>query len=166
MSNLCWFMDLTLQVPMKYCSLQHQTLLLPPNTSTTDSQKFSLWPNRFILSGAISNSLSFFPSSMLDIFWPGGSFSGVVSFCLFILHMGSPSKKMEWFGILSSSGPRFIRTSHWPIRLLWPCMACLIASLTYVTPFTIIRLWSMSMFKSLVNFKFITILFVCLATDL
>ena len=33
-SNLPWFMDLTLQVPMQYCSLQHQTLLLKPVTST------------------------------------------------------------------------------------------------------------------------------------
>ena len=28
-------MDLTIQVPMQYCSLQHQTLLLSPVTSTT-----------------------------------------------------------------------------------------------------------------------------------
>ena len=34
-SNLCWFMDLTFQVPMQYCSLQHRTLLLSPVTSTT-----------------------------------------------------------------------------------------------------------------------------------
>ena len=34
-SNLPWFMDLTFQVPMQYCSLQHQTLLLSPVTSTT-----------------------------------------------------------------------------------------------------------------------------------
>ena len=34
-SNLPWFMDLTVQVPMQYCSLQHQTLLLSPVTSTT-----------------------------------------------------------------------------------------------------------------------------------
>ena len=33
-SNLPWFMDLTFQVPMQYCSLQHQTLLLSPVTST------------------------------------------------------------------------------------------------------------------------------------
>ena len=32
--NLPWFMDLTFQVPMQYCSLQHQTLLLSPVTST------------------------------------------------------------------------------------------------------------------------------------
>ena len=34
-SHLPWFMDLTFQVPMWYCSLQHQTLFLSPVTSTT-----------------------------------------------------------------------------------------------------------------------------------
>ena len=34
-SNLPWFMDLTFQVPMQYCSLKHWTLLLSPITSTT-----------------------------------------------------------------------------------------------------------------------------------
>ena len=33
-SNLPWFMDLTFQVPMRYCSLQHRTLLLSPVAST------------------------------------------------------------------------------------------------------------------------------------
>ena len=33
-SNLPWFMDLIFQVPMQYCSLQHQTLLLSPVKST------------------------------------------------------------------------------------------------------------------------------------
>ena len=33
-SNLPWFMDLTFQVPMQYCSWQHRTLLLSPVTST------------------------------------------------------------------------------------------------------------------------------------
>ena len=33
-SNLLWFMDLTFQVPMHYCSLQHRTLLPSPVTST------------------------------------------------------------------------------------------------------------------------------------
>ena len=33
-SNLPWFMDLTFQVPMQYCSLQHWTFLLSPVTST------------------------------------------------------------------------------------------------------------------------------------
>ena len=34
-SNLPWFVDLTFQVPTQYCSLQHQTLLPSPVTSTT-----------------------------------------------------------------------------------------------------------------------------------
>ena len=33
-SNLPLFMDLTFQVPMQYCYLQHQTLLSPPDTSS------------------------------------------------------------------------------------------------------------------------------------
>ena len=33
-SNLPWFMDLTFQVPMQYCLLQHRSLLLSPVTST------------------------------------------------------------------------------------------------------------------------------------
>ena len=35
-SNEPRFMDLTFQVPMQYCPLQHQTLLLPPDASTTE----------------------------------------------------------------------------------------------------------------------------------
>ena len=34
-SNLSWFMDLAFQVPVQYCSLQHQTVLPSPVTSTT-----------------------------------------------------------------------------------------------------------------------------------
>ena len=34
-SNLPWFTDLTYHVPMQYCSLQNQTLLLSSVTSTT-----------------------------------------------------------------------------------------------------------------------------------
>ena len=34
-SNLPWFMGLTFQFPMQYCSLQHQILLLSPVTPTT-----------------------------------------------------------------------------------------------------------------------------------
>ena len=33
---LKWFIDLAFQVPMDYCSLQHQTLLSPPGTSKTE----------------------------------------------------------------------------------------------------------------------------------
>ena len=35
-SNLPFFVDLTSQVPLQYCSLQHQTLPSPPDTFTTE----------------------------------------------------------------------------------------------------------------------------------
>ena len=35
-SNLPWFIDLIFQVPMQYCSLQHQILFSSPDTSTTE----------------------------------------------------------------------------------------------------------------------------------
>ena len=63
-SNLPWFMDLTFQVPMQYCCLQHQTLLPSPVTSTTGW--FLLWLRLFILSGVISPLIS---NSILGIYW-------------------------------------------------------------------------------------------------
>ena len=66
-SNLSWFMDLTFQVPMQYCSLQHQTLLLSPVTSTTGyCFCFGSIPS-FFLPGVISPLIS---SSILGTYWP------------------------------------------------------------------------------------------------
>ena len=61
-SNLPWFMDLTFQVPMQYCSLQHQTLPLSPVTSTTGccfcfGSISSFFLEFFILSPLISSSI-------------------------------------------------------------------------------------------------------------
>ena len=51
---------------MQYCSLQHQTLLPSPVTSTTGC--FLLWLRLFILSGVISSLIS---SSILGTYRPG-----------------------------------------------------------------------------------------------
>ena len=90
-SNLPWFMDLTFQVPMQYCSLQHQTLLLSPLPSTTGC---------CFCFGSI-------PSFFLELFlhwspvaywaptdWGSSSFS-ILSFCLFMLFMGF-SRQEYW----------------------------------------------------------------------
>ena len=66
-SNLPWFMHLTFQVSMQYCSLQHQTLLPSPVTSTTGCC-FHLGWCLFILSGVIS---PLFSSSILGTYLPG-----------------------------------------------------------------------------------------------
>ena len=90
-SNLPWFMDL-FQFPMQYCFLRHQNLLPSPLTSTT-----------VCCFGSVS---SFFLELFLHwspvacwaptYLW-SSSFS-VLSFCLFILFMGS-SRQEYWSGL-------------------------------------------------------------------
>ena len=82
-SNLPWFMDLTFQFPMQYCSLWHWTLLLSPITFST-GLLFLLCLHPFILSGVISPLIS---SSMLG--------TSILSFCLSYCSWGSQGKNTE-----------------------------------------------------------------------
>ena len=93
-SNSPWFIDLTFQVPMKYHSLQPQTLLLSPVTSTTEC---------CFCFGSIS---SFFLELFLHwsplVYWAptdmeSSPFS-VLSFCLFMLFTGF-SRQEYWSGL-------------------------------------------------------------------
>ena len=81
--NLPWFMDLTFQVPMQYCSLQHQALLPSPIISTTGGC--------FCFDSASSFYLELFLHWSPVAYWAPtdlGSFSfSVISFCLFITFM-------------------------------------------------------------------------------
>ena len=97
-SNLPWFMDLTVQIPMQYYSLQHWTLLPSPVTSTT-GWFFCV----FVCFGSI-------PSFFLELYlhwspvayWApidlGSSSFSVLSFYLFILFMGF-SRQECWSGL-------------------------------------------------------------------
>ena len=121
-SNLPWFMDLTFQVPMQYCTLQHRTLLLSPVPSTI---------RYYFCIGSI-------PSFFLELFlhWSpvayrastdlGSSSFSILSFCLFILFMGF-SRQECWSGL-----PSFLRWTTscqtfppWPDHLGWPHTAWL-----------------------------------------
>ena len=92
--NSPWFIDLTFQVPVHYCSLQHRTLLPSPVTYT-DECCFCF--------GSIS---SFFLELFLHwsplAYWAptdlGSSSFSVLSFCLFILFMGF-SRQEHWSGL-------------------------------------------------------------------
>ena len=74
----------------------------------------------------------------------GSSSFGVIYFCLLILSVGF-CRQEYW------NGCRFLlrwtmfcqNSSLWPVHLVSPCMAWLIASLSYESPFTTTRLWSM-----------------------
>ena len=93
-SNLPWFMELTFQVPMLYCSLQNQTWLLSPVPSTTGCC--------FCFGSVSSFFLELFLYWSLVAYWAstdmGSSSFSVLSFCLFILLMGF-SRQEYWSGL-------------------------------------------------------------------
>uniref|UniRef100_A0A8B9Y4J9 RNA-directed DNA polymerase n=1 Tax=Bos mutus grunniens TaxID=30521 RepID=A0A8B9Y4J9_BOSMU len=77
-------MDLTFQVPMQYCSLQHRTLLLSPVTSTTGySLCFGSIPSFFVELFLHRSPVAYWAPTD-----PGSSSFSILSFCLFILFMG------------------------------------------------------------------------------
>jgi len=145
-SNLPWLMDLIFQVPMQYCSLQHQTLLSPPNNYTTEHQ--------FCLSPAAS----FFPELLVIVlysfpvaYWTpsnlGGSSFSVIYFYIFFAFSfcswGSHGKNPGVVCHLPQWTTFCQNSSLWPIHLGRPCIAWLTASLSYVSPFPMTKLWSM-----------------------
>ena len=93
-SNLPWFIDLTFQVPMQYCSSQHQALLPSPIISTTGCC--------FCFGSISSFFLELFLYWSPVAYWAttdlGSSSLGVLSFCLFILFKQF-SRKEDWSGL-------------------------------------------------------------------
>ena len=87
--------SVTFQVPIQCCSLQHQTLLLSPVTSTNVGCCF-----------CFGSASSFFLELLLHwspvAYWAptnlGNSIFSILSFCLFILFMGF-SRQEYWNGL-------------------------------------------------------------------
>ena len=134
MSSLPWFMNLTFQVPMWYCCLQHWTLLSSLNIHSW--LPFPLWHSLFILSGAISNWPLPFSCSILDTFWPGGAYLLVsYLFAFSYCSWGSCSKNT---GVVCHSLLQWTtfyqNCPGWPVHLAWLCMVWLMASLGYGSP--------------------------------
>jgi len=94
--QLLWFMDLTFHLPMKYCSLQHQTTSITSHIH--NRALFLRWLRLFILSGIIS---PFFSSSILGTYRPGEFifqchiFLPFHTFCLFMWF----SRQEYWSGL-------------------------------------------------------------------
>ena len=87
-------MDLTFQVPMQYCSLQHRTLLLSPVTPTT-GYCFCFGS---ILSFFLELFLHWYPVAYCAPTDLGSISFSILSFCLFILFMGF-SRQEYWSGL-------------------------------------------------------------------
>ena len=87
-------MDLTFQVPVQYCLLQHWTLLLSPVTSTTGYC--------FCFGSILSFFLELFLHWSPVAYWGptslGSSSFSILSFCLFILFMRF-SRQEYWSGL-------------------------------------------------------------------
>ena len=107
-SNLPWLMDLTCQVPMKFCSLQYWTLLPSPATSTTGCC--------FCLALSLHSFSSYFSlisSSILGTYQPGEFIFQCLIFLPFhTVHGVLKVRILKWFAIHFSNGPPFVRTLH------------------------------------------------------
>ena len=124
-SNLPWFMDLTFQVPMQYCSLQHQTLLLSSVTSTAGyCFCFGSIPSFFLELFLHSSPIAYWAPTDL-----GSSSFSILSFCLSYCSWGSQARLLKWFAITFPYGAQwttFCQTSPpWPTHLGWPHTAWL-----------------------------------------
>ena len=82
-SSLPWFMDLTFQIPMPYCSLQHRILFPSLVTSTGCCLQFGSASSFFLELFLYSFPVAYWVPTDLEIL----SFK-VISFCLFIMFMG------------------------------------------------------------------------------
>ena len=117
-SNLSWFLDLTLQVPIQYGSLQHQPLLLSPVTSTT---------RRCSHFGSISSFfLELFLCASPVVYWAPTDLGNFIFQCPIFLpfdtvHVVLKATMQKGFAIPFSSGPCFCQNSpHWSVHLAWP----------------------------------------------
>ena len=107
-SNLLWFVYLTFQVPMQYCCLQHQTLLLSSVTSTTECC--------FCFCSIPSFFLELFLHWSTVAYWAptdrGVHLSVSYLFACSYCSWGSQCKNTEVVCIPFSSGAHFVRTLY------------------------------------------------------
>ena len=125
---------------MQYCSLQHWTLLSPPDTSTTEHRSclgpITSFFLELVLIAFYSSPVAYWTSSDL-----GAHLLVPYLFAFSYGSWGFHSKNtgvgchflFQWTTFCQNSLLR-------PICLRWPCKAGLIASLNYVSPFVTARL--------------------------
>ena len=109
-SNLTWFMDLTFQVPMQSCSLQHRTLLLSPVTSTAGcSFCFGSIPSFFLELFLHWSAVAYWAPTG----WPGEFlFQYPIILPFHTVHGVLKARILNWFAIPFSSGPHFVRALY------------------------------------------------------
>ena len=114
-TNFPWFMDLTFQVPMQYCSLQPWTWLPSPVTSTARCCFWFGSISSFFLDLFLHRSLVAYWTPT-DLLMESSSFS-VLSFCLFILFKGF-SRQEYWSRLPFPSPVDHVLSEHCSITCL------------------------------------------------
>ena len=131
--------DYPLQYPLQYSCLENST-------------DYNPWGRKESYNWVTFTLL--FPSSMLDTFRPGGLVFSVISFCPLLQFMRFLRKYSEVVCHSLLHWITFCQNSLlWPICFRWPCTAWLIASLSYISPFTMTRQWSVRGYVSLTSFN-------------
>ena len=120
-------MDLTFQVPMQYCSLQHQTLFLSPVPSTTGHCFcFGSIPSFFLDLFLHWSPLAYWAPTGRCSNQPGEFlFQYSINFPIPTVHGALKARILKWFAIPFSSGPHSQTSLPWPGRLGWPHTAWL-----------------------------------------
>ena len=113
-SNMTWFMGLTFQVPMQYCSLQHWILLPLPVTSTTECCCFGSISSFFLELFLHWSPIAYWTPTDLGSSKRGSQGYTTEVVCCSLL---------QWTMFCQNSPP-------WPVCLGWPYMAWLIVSLS------------------------------------
>ena len=93
---------------MQYCSLQHQTLLSPPDTSTTGRCLHFGSASSFLL----ELFLHFFPVAYWAPTNLGRSSFSVIFLPFHTVHGVLKARMLKWFAIPFTSGPHFVRTLY------------------------------------------------------
>ena len=140
MSSLPWFMKLSFQVPMQYCSFQYWALLSPPDTSKPSiisSLAQPLHP-----SGTIGNLPLLFLRSILDTFQSVGL---TLWYHIFLSsHTARGQGRNTGVGCLFfSSGPHIVRTLHYDLFVLGGLHRLAHNFTELCKPFSMTRLWCM-----------------------
>ena len=106
-SNFPWFMDLTFQVPIQYCFLQHWILLSSLDTSTTECCIHYDPASSFIL-----GLLVILPCSSPVAYWTLRTWGTRchIFLAFYTVQEVLTASILGWFAIPFSSGSHFVRT--------------------------------------------------------
>ena len=138
MCNSPWLLDLTFQFLFDFFFIASDFTFT--NRHIYNWPSFLLWPSLFILSGTISMLIS---SSVLETSHGGIIFCCHIFLPFHIVHGILEARTLEWFAFPPPVNQVLSELSTMTHPFGWPCMAWLIASLSYASPFTMTWLWSM-----------------------